>query len=209
MDKEKKTKYRVIAGIVLAVVTLLVYGAGQWFDREEGIRISQIAEEGAGQAGNAAEESEGDSNIHNIIIVDICGAVNAPGVYELAEGSRLYEAIELAGGLTEDACVRLVNRAALLTDGEKVYIYTETEATAEETAGASASGGAGGGGKVNINTANSETLQNLKGVGPATAAKIIEYRDSYGPFKAIEDIMNVSGIGEKTFAGFRESIRVN
>ena len=149
------------------------------------------------------------------IIVDIQGAVNSPGVFSLPEGSRVNDAVLSAGGLTSNAYTRDVNLAAKLTDGDKVYIPEENEeiqAPAQMagivTNSLPGSSGSSGGGLVNINTATSEQLQTLSGVGPVTAQKIIEYREKNGGFKRIEDLMKVSGIGTKTFENLKDLITI-
>ncbi|MDO4553219.1 MAG: helix-hairpin-helix domain-containing protein [Bacillota bacterium] len=170
-------------------------------------------EENSGEGGDEKEDflsenMEEQRNIHNTIIVDIAGAIEKPGVYHLEEGSRLYQLIELAGGLAADADMRYLNRAAVLEDQQKIYIYTEDEAEKEAVKELSSAQGSEGA-SVNINTADTKALETLSGVGPSTAAKIIAYRQEYGPFKSIEEIKNVSGIGEKTFETIRDRIRVN
>jgi competence protein ComEA len=136
------------------------------------------------------------------IFVDIGGAVKNPQVVKLPEGSRVEDAIKAAGGLTDKADLTEINRAAFLEDGEKVYIpeaYEEGETSSSVSKGDS---------RVNINTADSDELQKLNGIGPATAEKIIDYRDEHGRFSNIEDIKNVSGIGDKTFEKFEDDIKV-
>lgn len=136
------------------------------------------------------------------IVVDVGGAVKNPKVIELNEGCRISDAIAAAGGLKENADLTNINRAAVLTDGEKLYIPSDGEN--ELVAGMTDAGNS----KVNINTATSEQLQTLNGVGPATAEKILDYRSSNGSFKTIEDLKNVSGIGEKTFEKLKEHIAI-
>jgi competence protein ComEA len=144
---------------------------------------------------------------------DVAGAVMAPSVVELPEGSRVFEAIEKAGGLTGDADLSTTNQAEILTDGQKLYIPTRHELE-ESRAGSPSSGLAANSSgvlqskRININTADSQTLQQLKGVGPATAEKIINYRTENGKFKTIEDLKNVSGIGDKTFEKLKDKITV-
>lgn len=143
------------------------------------------------------------------IFVDIGGAVDSPMLAELPDGSRVEDAIVAAGGLTEDADLTGINRAEFLTDGEKIYIPAfeqSSEVNTGNTDTGSTQSASVTTGKVNINTADSEALQTLNGIGPATAQKIIDYRASNGRFKTIEDIKNVSGIGEKTYDKLKDFI---
>ena len=146
------------------------------------------------------------------VIVDVAGAVNESKVLTLPAGSRVADAIDGCGGVTADADLSSVNRAAELNDGEKIYIPTKEETAAgitykadQETASALNNSNNG---TVNINTASAEELQILKGIGPVTADKIVSYRESYGAFKTIEDLKEVNGIGEKTFADIKDDISV-
>lgn len=177
----------------------------------------------AGLNGQNADQG----NLTGSVFVDIGGAVVDPRLAELPNGSRVEDAINAAGGLTEDADMTLINRAELLTDGEKIYIPTHEETAAGigsdgNTAGQSSTltGGSDGGKagnsgsgsfsgeqKININTADTTQLQTLSGIGPVTAQKIIDYRENHGRFDSIEDIKNVSGIGEKTFEKLKDSIK--
>ena len=129
-----------------------------------------------------------------MIYVDISGCVKEPGVYEVQEGTRVFQLIEEAGGLTENADIEGINRAEPLIDGQKIVIYARSGDEAE-----SAGTGERSDGRININTADSELLQEIPGVGPVTAEKIIQYREENGRFAAPEEIKNVSGIGEKTY----------
>ena len=129
-----------------------------------------------------------------MIYVDISGCVKEPGVYEVQEGTRVFQLIEEAGGLTENADIEGINRAEPLIDGQKIVIYARS---GDETE--SAGSGERSDGRININTADSELLQEIPGVGPVTAEKIIQYREENGRFAAPEEIKNVSGIGEKTY----------
>lgn len=163
------------------------------------------------------------------IMVDVDGAVATPQVVTLPADARVNDAIEAAGGLTPDADASGINRAALLADGQKVYVPRQGEvvtgAAVSGGAGASASGSgatadgtgasgtgtsttSGAGALVNINTADIETLDTLPGVGPATAQAIVDDRTQNGSFASIEDIMRVSGIGEKKFEKLKDLICV-
>lgn len=144
------------------------------------------------------------------IVVDIGGEVVSPMVVELDEGSRVGDAIEAAGGVTENADLTDINRAAFVEDGEKIYIPPAEIEGAEGDGDGSSSGyqTGRGDGKININTADSAQLQELDGIGPATAQKIIDYRKENGRFSSIEDIKNVSGIGDKSFEKIKDRIKV-
>ena len=140
-----------------------------------------------------------------------------PKLAELPQGSRVEDAIRQAGGVTESADLTSINRAALLSDGEKIYIPKRGEAvdpsvsggTVNEATGAAGSTGAGAlTGKVNLNTADLSQLQTLPGVGPVTAQKIIDYRAQAGGFSSIEDLKNVSGIGDKTFEKMKDGVTI-
>lgn len=177
----------VVIVIVLAFIVVTVKG-----DEEKPLETEEAA---------VVETSAAEA-----IFVDVGGEVNKPSVVELDEGSRVADAIEAAGGLTEKADVSEINRAALVSDGEKIFVPSfETEM------GESGMGGSNQGyldDRININTADSEELQELTGVGPAIAERIISYREDNGRFKSIEDIKNVSGIGDKTYEKFKDDIRV-
>ncbi|MBN2547742.1 MAG: ComEA family DNA-binding protein [Anaerolineales bacterium] len=145
------------------------------------------------------------------MIVHVAGAVAQPGVYSLAPGSRVEDAIRAAGGFSADANSSALNLAALVQDGERVMAPTLPPAI---TAGAPAvrSGTAEplleAGQLININTASQTELESLPGIGPVTAQQIIAYREANGPFAQIEDLMDVPGIGEKTFEKIRDLITV-
>lgn len=138
------------------------------------------------------------------IFVHILGEVNQPGLYQLRDGDRAIDAVAAAGGYTHTADKRQLNLARFLSDGEQIYIPAMGEAP---TPGAEASSGAVGG-KVNLNTADAATLETLPRVGPAMAQRIIDWRMSNGRFSALEDLMSVSGIGEKTFAQLKDLVTI-
>jgi competence protein ComEA len=154
-------------------------------------------------------------------VVYVCGAVRSPGVLRLPQGSRVADALELAGGATSRAELAAVNLAARVADGQQILVPEKAQA-APAAAGSGAASSASGvasaaglaaapvaaGAPVNINTATLEQLDALQGVGPATAQKIIDYRTANGPFATIEDIKNVAGIGDAKFAAMKDSITV-
>lgn len=147
-------------------------------------------------------------------LVHICGAVNCPGVYPLPEGSRIYQAIEQAGGFLPEADQDFLNLAQPVGDGMKITVWTKQEAeTAASGQGIILSGkeelpGNPVKAKVNINTAGKEELMTLRGIGASRAEDIIAYREKHGSFQKIEDIMKVSGIKDAAFEKIKEDITV-
>jgi competence protein ComEA len=142
------------------------------------------------------------------ITVDISGAVSQPGVYQLPVGSRVQDAIDAAGGLLENAYAETINLAMPLNDGTKVLIpvIPEPHTVAEGETNTNPASPAST--LININTASSSQLQELPGIGQSKAQAIIDYRESYGPFTAVEQIMNVSGIGPATFERLKDLITI-
>jgi len=150
-----------------------------------------------------------DSEEASTIWVDVGGAVEKPGVYQLPSDSRLNDLLVACGGPTRWASYsfvdRQLNRARFLEDGEKIYIpYIGEEGGEKEEGGDVLARGE----KVNINTASADKLQSLPGIGPSFAARIISYRQDYQGFGSIEEIKNVAGIGEKTFSKIKDLIVV-
>lgn len=138
----------------------------------------------------------------NNIYVHICGEVIKPGVYQMPEGSRVYELLALAGGATADGVPDAVNLADVLADGERIVIPTEEEVyLIKEPNGAET-------GLINLNTATLQQLMTLPGIGEAKAADIIRYRESNGAFKDISDIMKISGIKDALFQKIQSLITV-
>lgn len=142
------------------------------------------------------------------IKVDVTGAVASPGVVELDPDARVIDAIEAAGGQTAEADLSSINRAAKLLDGEKVHVPRVGEVPPDATDTGGGDSEAATSALVNINTAGLDELDELPGVGPSTAQAIIDEREQGGPFTSIEDIMRVSGIGEKKFEKLKSSIRI-
>lgn len=178
-----------------------------------------VVVERSGGSGQRSAATDAATPQAQTIVVDVDGAVAAPGVYDLSVASpRVRDAIAAAGGLAEDADTSTINMAALVVDASKVHVPRASEQQASGTAagggsageGTGTGGGAGGvsNGLVNINSATSEELQTLSGVGEATANAIIRDREANGPFASIEDLMRVSGIGQKKFAKISGSICV-
>lgn len=192
--------------IKAAVIICIIMVAFFVFVSEE--ENGEYAEDVVVQSTEAKAESREETQTPVSIIVDVGGAVKTPQVVELKENSRVADAISAAGGLTEQADTAGINQAAFLTDGEKVYIPEKGESGTIISGITSAAGSEATQQKININTATSEELQTLDGIGPVTAEKILTYRDHNGAFQNIEDLKNVDGIGDKTFENLKEHITI-
>lgn len=209
-----------VAAAVICVLAAVALGMG--FGTARGVLIERSSEDGFSAAAPVEDvDSESDDTrqqdadddaatdaAHDeadedaaTVTVDVSGAVATPSVVTLAEGSRVADAIDAAGGALPDADLAQLNRAARLTDGEKVHvpITGEQVAGAAGTTAGSVETGATTQQLININTATEAELDVLPGVGPSTAEAIVADRVENGPFSTIEDLMRVSGIGEKKF----------
>lgn len=142
------------------------------------------------------------------VAVHIAGAVARPGVLWLPEGSRVVDAIAAAGGAAADADTDRVNLAAPLGDGAWIHVPRVGEPTASPPAGASGPAGERSGAPVDLNTASAEQLVELPGIGPATAAAIVEHRTTHGPFRSVESLADVPGIGQAKLERLRPLVRV-
>lgn len=162
------------------------------------------------------KEQQTDREKLQICYVHVCGAVNRPGVYELTADSRLFEAIQMAGGLTEEAADQTLNQAEVIEDGSKIYVPTKEEVKAgmdngdtlmqnEENA---EKAGSTSDGKIDINTAAKNELMTLSGIGEAKADAIVRYREEHGAFQKIEDLMEVEGIKEGVFQKVKDQIKI-
>ncbi len=187
---------------------------------------------GEGLAGDGEGGGGRDGEAPPLIVVHVAGAVKEPGVYKLPQGTRVVDAVTAAGGVTAEAAADWLNLAAKVVDGEKVYVPNKKEVAAARGAGAATgrggtgaggaggvggSGGSGGGvlappgvglagGKVNLNLADQAALETLPGIGPALSQRILAYRNSHGSFQSIEELRNVSGIGERKFAEIKDLV---
>lgn len=175
---------------------------------------AQQGDTGAGHDGEPSPSAEPVPSEQDVVpqrlVVHVDGAVATPGVVELwGDDLRVCDAVDAAGGLCEDADTALVNLAEPLADGRKVHVPHQGEQAIQDVpVSLSPAEVATAGGLVNINTAGVEELQTLRGVGEVTARAIVEDREQNGPFETPEDLMRVSGIGEKKFAKVKEAICV-
>ena len=198
-------KQKIIVVILIIFMCLII---GYYF-------ISKTQKNDYSELETIAEEKEQEEEIieEDKIIVHITGEVENEGIIELEKGARISDAIEKAGGTTEEANIADVNLAYSLKDGQKIKIPNineEDEQIIKEEAGEDIiiEGDNKKEEKININTANQTELETLSGIGPSTALKIINYKKEHGKFNNIEDIKNVPGIGESKFENIKEYICV-
>ena len=214
--KQKRTAKAAMSCLML----LLLYGCAYQGQVSPAVNVlpeeNSVQESGTLQAEDTVQ-GEGDGSLRTDAqsgrgssageaqkyAVFVCGSVAAPGVYELPAGSRVYEAIALAGGMTDEAAQTAVNQAELLTDGQMIEIPTKEEQQAQTAAEEARLDGL-----VNINTADLEELKTLPGIGDSKAHSIIAYREKNGAFKATADIKNVDGIGEGIYAKLEGCMKV-
>lgn len=207
--------------VVVAILVVIAAASGlamaSFSSRSSGVSFEHSDEASASDvrgSGDASpdDESSAKSSSAAEAYVDVDGAVVRPGVYRLKDGARVSQAIDAAGGLTVEADVTGLNRASKITDGQKIYVPTvgEQQAAAAvggaESSAATTPGAGSSSGLVNINTASAAELQTLSGIGPSMAQLIIDDRSKNGPFASVDDLMRVSGIGEKKLAKIKDCI---
>ena len=214
----------IVLTLTLAFLTMGLCGCAEKHDAAE--ELEEFTLEGESDVGknssNSKTESEkgsqggtdAEEGLPETLYVHVCGAVNAPGVYELRTDARIYEALEAAGGMTEDAAADWINQAEALSDGERIYVPTQEEAeeSAQSVSGqwADLNGNAGGSvsDKININTAAKEELMTLSGIGASKAESILKYRQEHGNFQSIEDLKKIEGIKDGVFNKIKDDITV-
>ncbi|WP_432316824.1 helix-hairpin-helix domain-containing protein [Collinsella aerofaciens] len=209
--------------VVVAILVVIAAASGlamaSFNSRSSGVSFEHSDEASASDvrgSGDASpdDESSAKSSSAAEVYVDVDGAVVRPGVYRLKEGARVSQALDAAGGLTVEADVTGLNRASKITDGQKIYVPTvgEQQAAAAvggaESSAATTPGAGSSSGLVNINTASAAELQTLSGIGPSMAQSIIDERTKNGAFASVDDLMRVSGIGEKKLAKIKDCICV-
>lgn len=196
---------------ILALVLGISGCANQREEAKELLLSKETAEVKAGSNGKEevwleAEAKSQKEEETDIIYVQVSGAVNHPGVYELPLGSRVFQALELAGGMTQEAQEKSINQAQTLEDGQMIWVPTVEEAAALPKQQPESL--AKDDGKVNLNTATKEELQTLPGIGEAKAQSIVAWREEHGSFTQIEDIMKIEGIKEGVFSKIKDSVKV-
>lgn len=201
-DRMKKMKAVWFSVLAAALVTAGCAGKGE----ESLEELSVSAESETEEEGAAPQEEQEPAET---VYVYVCGAVNAPGVYELNEDARVFEAITLAGGMTAEAAPEAVSQARTVADGEQIYVPTVQEVQMQGSGVEDiVTGNADVNGKVNINTAGKEELMTLTGIGEAKTQSILDYREEHGRFGSIEDLMLIEGIKEGVFNKIKEDITI-
>lgn len=189
------SRSQVVVYAAVAVALLLV-GARAIRAEEGGESFAvEAGAEAAGAGGFSVSSTAGD------VVVDVTGAVRRPGVYRMPAGARVIDAIERAGGAESDAALEGINRAARLADGQQVVVPESGPS------GAVVAGEAGGEGPISLGNATAEQLEEIDGIGPVTAGKIVEYRDQHGGLASVEQLDEVSGIGPATMESLRARLQ--
>ena len=217
----------VLVCLSAVVVLLLVFALWRFWPAGPASAGSDFSVD-ISQDGSAASQTDGEAGQDDVsagsdglekIKVDVEGAVRYPGLYELASGSRVGDAIKAAGGTTKKAAKGQVNLAEVLQDGQQVTVPTKGQVSAAAQSGAtggsatgsatrSGSQGSGEQGKININTASASELQELSGIGESLSQRIVDYRNANGAFASVDDLVNVSGIGDARLEQIRSKICV-
>ena len=188
-----------LVGLV-ALLAVTLGGAGLWYVRSlpRPVEVSTVP-----SGGTAAAPTSATPSPEIIVLVDVAGWVRHPGVYEFTEGARVIDAIDAAGGARPGAVLEALNLAAPLVDGTQVLVSREGE-----TAAPPVPGGAVAGGLINVNTATATELEELPGVGEVIAQAIVDYRTENGPFTSVDQLLDVSGIGDATLEDIRDLVTV-
>ncbi|MCS0786646.1 helix-hairpin-helix domain-containing protein [Cytobacillus firmus] len=206
-----KTHKIYVAGAAIALAAFLYYFFMPVQEAELFPEIEQTVQLNENEDDDKEMETEGDEQAGQMpqpMKADIKGAVQKPGVYEAAEGDRVIDLLEKAGGLTDKADGTKINFALNITDEMVIYVPEKGEILEEATVEDGKASGQQDNGKINLNQANESELQTLPGIGPSKAAAIIEHRETNGPFKDVADLKLISGIGEKTFEKLKDHISV-
>lgn len=188
----------VVLVLLLAGVAVLVSAVAP-----HGSTATASAPSAAPRVVQTAEPSTADAPT---AFVHVVGQVQHPGLYELAAGSRVVDAVAAAGGFTSTADQAALNLAQVVEDGQQIVVAVQGAAPAQSSTGA-AGAGAAAGGTVDINSADATALETLDGIGPALAERILAYRTAHGGFRSVNDLQNVTGIGPKKFAAIKANVR--
>ena len=170
--------------------------------------VTTVSKDSASEKEEKSQKSETEEVVEkDLITVDVKGAVKSPGIYDLPVGSRINDAVQKAGGLTDNADSKSINLAQRISDEALVYVPTKEEATSQEAH--SNASNTKENKKVNLNKASLEELKQVKGLGGKRAQDIIDHRETNGKFKSVDDLKKVSGIGAKTVEKLKEYVTVD
>ena len=212
IDKIKEYKIIVICaglGLVLGGFFLLKPVA-QTPAKESNLQteVTTVSKDSASEKEEKSQKSETEEVVEkDLITVDVKGAVKSPGIYDLPVGSRINDAVQKAGGLTDNADSKSINLAQRISDEALVYVPTKEEATSQEMPSSTSNSKENK--KVNLNKASLEELKQVKGLGAKRAQDIIDHRESNGKFKSVDELKKVSGIGAKTIEKLKEYVTVD
>lgn len=186
---------------LVGLVALTLVGAGLWYARSlpRPVEVRAVPEPSSATAVSP-------SPVAAVILVDVAGWVRRPGVYEFREGARVIDAIEAAGGARSRALLTSLNLAAPLVDGTQILVPKEGEAPPVGAGGGST--GSVAGGLINVNTATAVELEALPGIGEVLSQAIVDHRTENGPFTSVEQLVDVSGIGDATLEDIRELVTI-
>ena len=211
---EKIKEYRIIvicAGLGLALgAFFLLKPSSQTSVKETNLQteVSAVSKDSSSEKEVKKEEKE-ESPEQDLITVDVKGAVKSPGIYDLPVGSRVHDAVQKAGGLTDEADSKSLNLAQKISDEALVYVPTKGEEAASQQATSGTTPSSSKEKKVNLNKASLEELKQVKGLGGKRAQDIIDHREANGKFKSVDELKKVSGIGAKTIEKLKDYVTVD
>ena len=211
---EKIKEYKIIvicAGLGLALGGFfLLKPSSQTSVKETNLQteVAAVSKDSSTEKEVKKEEKE-ESPEQDLITVDVKGAVKSPGIYDLPLGSRVHDAVQKAGGLTEEADSKSLNLAQKISDEALVYVPTKGEEAASQQAASGTSPSTSKEKKVNLNKASLEELKQVKGLGGKRAQDIIDHREANGKFKSVDELKKVSGIGAKTIEKLKDYVTVD
>ncbi len=220
-SKNQKLALIAIVGLILIGVSIkLARNANS--SRYEGVVFKEAESDGVGVVTSGSDPMQSSANSSGKVVFQVAGCVKSPDVYTLPTGSRIIDGIRAAGGVKSDASVQSLNLAARIDDGARIYVPSRQESAASASSASTQNGAANssggkssssaeklrnpGDGTVNINRASESDMQRLPGVGPSTAAKIIEFRGQIGHFTSVDQLDEVKGIGPKKLQKMRPFI---
>lgn len=211
---EKIKEYKIIvicAGLGLALGGFfLLKPTSQTSVKETNLQaeVAAVSKDSSSEKEIKKEERE-ESPEQDLITVDVKGAVKSPGIYDLPVGSRVHDAVQKAGGLTEEADSKSLNLAQKVSDEALVYVPTKGEEAASQQAASGTTPSTSKEKKINLNKASLEELKQVKGLGGKRAQDIIDHREANGKFKSVDELKKVSGIGAKTIEKLKDYVTVD